>query len=95
MVIRVCPDCNPSSECRLSFLSGASETFLGRFLGFFHHTPSCCSLLHRYGCSLPPPALANQSLLIDVKRINTGAGVGKSPQTPDLNTERYLPGDDN
>ncbi len=42
MVIGVCPrcqtlsffDCNPSSERRVSFLSGASETFLGRFLSF-------------------------------------------------------------
>ncbi len=43
VVIHVCPrcrslsffDCNSSSECQVSFLSGASESFLGSFFNFF------------------------------------------------------------
>lgn len=36
------------------------------------HTPRCCSFLCRYSCS-PPSALANQSMLVDVKRITAVA----------------------
>lgn len=46
---------NPSSEHQVSFLFGASVTFLRHFLGFSTtgsvHTPSCCSLIGQYSCS--------------------------------------------
>ncbi len=107
-VIPVCPrrrsflvfflDCNSSSEHRVSFLSGASQTFLGCFFGFsamllvavvnsfatvaplFQPVSSACRAgqppqTHRFRrthARVPDPsALANQSLLVDVKHITT------------------------
>ncbi len=76
-----------------SFLSGASETFLGRFLGFSasiatvappfrqHHQPAEPESPRQTHCFRRtnvrvPSALANQSLLVDVKHITTGAPAG-------------------
>lgn len=71
------------------FLSGASETSFGCFLKYFRHwlrcAPSCCSLLLRFG-RFPPLALANRSLLADVKHYRCNSA-GMSPQTPDSKNE--------